>query len=87
MTDTREAAIERIEARRHFQEQALRYVVVNGFFVALWALGGGRFFWPAFVLTGWGLHLAICMIRVTARPITGEQIAGETERIAAGGPR
>lgn len=87
MTDLRDAAIERLEARRDFQEQISRYVAVNGFFVALWALGGGGFFWPAFVLIGWGLHLAICLIRAMARPITSEEIAREMERNAARGTR
>ena len=87
MTDTRAAAIERIEARGHFQDQILRYVAVNGVFVALWALGGGGFFWPAFTVIGWGLHLAICMIRVSPGPITTEAIEREMQRPAMGGRR
>lgn len=84
MTDTRDTAIERIENRRRFREEVLRYVAVNGFFVALWALGGGGFFWPAFTLVAWGLHLAIRLIGVSGRPITAEEITREMERTEAG---
>ena len=81
MIDTRDnAAYERIAARRRLWADMAMYAVVNGFFIALWAMGGGGFFWPAIILIGWGLHLAICFIEVFARPVTSAQVAAELQR-------
>lgn len=39
------------------------YVIMNAFFIAVWALTGGGYFWPGWVLVGWGLGLAFSAAR------------------------
>jgi hypothetical protein len=54
----RERAIARLRKKSEFRAHLLAYVLVNGFFVAIWALTGAHFFWPAFPMLGWGIGLA-----------------------------
>ena len=42
-----------------FQLHARAFVLINLFLVAIWALTGFGYFWPAWVILGWGLGLAI----------------------------
>ena len=53
--EQREAAIERLKAKRSFQGDVVSYVVVNLFLVGIWAVSGAGFFWPIFVILGWGV--------------------------------
>jgi hypothetical protein len=53
----REQARKRLEARQSFHANAISYVVVNLFLVAIWALTGMGYFWPAWVIVGWGIGL------------------------------
>ncbi|HVV38505.1 MAG TPA: 2TM domain-containing protein [Acidimicrobiales bacterium] len=46
-------------ARTAFIVHARAYVVVNAFLVAVWALAGGGYFWPAWVILGWGLAVVL----------------------------
>ncbi len=55
-------------ARRRFRRHLLSYAWVNGFMIALWAIGslvagGALFFWPVWTLLGWGLALGTHAIR------------------------
>lgn len=36
---------------------ARTYVVINVFLVLVWLLTGAAYFWPAWVILGWGLAL------------------------------
>lgn len=56
--DEREAAIKRLKAKRAFQANLASYVIVNTFLVIVWALSGRGYFWPAWVMAGWGIGLA-----------------------------
>lgn len=55
--DRRERAIARLKKKSDFRADLLAYVLVNTFLVAIWALTGAGFFWPAFPLLGWGIGL------------------------------
>jgi hypothetical protein len=46
-------------ARTAFVIHARAYVVVNAFLVGVWALAGGGYFWPAWVILGWGLAVVL----------------------------
>jgi eukaryotic-like serine/threonine-protein kinase len=35
------------------------YLAVNAFLIAIWAITGGGYFWPIWVILGWGLGVAI----------------------------
>jgi hypothetical protein len=56
--ELREMALARIERKQEFYAHLLAYVLVNGMFVAIWAVTGAAFFWPIFPLLGWGIGIA-----------------------------
>ena len=53
----RERAIAQLKKKSDFKAHLIAYVFVNAFLVAIWALTGANFFWPAFPLLGWGIGL------------------------------
>jgi len=53
--DLREQAIERLKKKRDFRTHLFMYVLVNAMLVAIWAITGAGFFWPAFPILGWGI--------------------------------
>ena len=55
--ERRERAIAQLKKKSDFRAHLLAYVLVNTFLVAMWALTGANFFWPAFPLLGWGIGL------------------------------
>ena len=79
--DARSAAIERIKAKRSFWQDLVSYVVVNGFLVAVWAITGGGYFWPAWVMAAWGMGLVLHAWTVFfQKPITEADIRQEMDR-------
>ena len=54
-------------ARTAFIIHARTYVVVNAFLVAVWALAGGGYFWPAWVILGWGICVVLQAMATFAR--------------------
>ena len=86
-TDTREQAprdraMEQLKKRRDFRGHVLIYVLVNAFLVAIWAMTGPHgFFWPVFVIGGWGIGVVMNAWDVYWRPrITEQDIQHEMER-------
>jgi 2TM domain len=60
---------------RDFISHVTAYLVVNAIFIALWAISGRSFFWPAFPLIGWGVGLSFQHFSEVLRgPITDEQV-------------
>lgn len=53
----RKQARKRVKKKKNFQKALLTYVVVNAFFVVIWALGDGGYFWPVWVIAGWGIGM------------------------------
>jgi len=59
----REQAIRRLKAKSNFKVHLSIYLAVNALLVAIWvATGWGQpfpqgFFWPIFVIVGWGIGL------------------------------
>ena len=77
----RERARQRIEARRNLLSHAVVYVVVNSFLVGVWLITGRGYFWPAWVLAGWGVGLVMHVWDVYGRrPVTDEDIEAELAR-------
>jgi len=67
----RRAATDRVQKRREFATHVVAYVVVNAAFVAIWALTGGGYFWPAWLLGLWAVGLVMNAWDVFwRRPIT-----------------
>ncbi len=80
-TDERQAAINRIEARRGFDMHATVYGVVNLLLVLIWSLTGRGYFWPIWPILGWGVGLALHYWAVNGRaPITEDEIRREMDR-------
>jgi len=79
--DERERARRQIQARRDFGAHLVSYLVVNGFLVAIWALTGGGYFWPAWVMGAWGIGLVLHAWDVFLRhPVSEADIDRELRR-------
>jgi len=82
----RREAVKRLKRKRQFKQQLVSYVLVNAFLIAIWAIGDGGFFWPGFVLAGWGLGLAFSAQRAygSSKVVTEEQIQHEMDDLRKG---
>lgn len=79
--DERELARKRLQAKRDLSTHVVVYVVVNAFLVVFWYLGGGGYFWPAWVMAAWGIGLVMNVWDVYGRkPITEADIDAELRR-------
>lgn len=77
----RERARRRVERKRKLHGDFLAYVVINGFLIVAWAVTGFGYFWPGWVLGGWGVLLVLdAWNTYYRRPITGEDIEQELRR-------
>jgi hypothetical protein len=80
----RDAARKRLQARHDFMSHLVAYLVINTGFVVIWAMTGGGYFWPAWVLACWGAGLVMHAWDVFwHRAITEEDIDEELRRQAA----
>ena len=84
MTDEelRELAVKRVKEKREFWQHLVAYVVVNAALIGIWARGGGGYFWPGWVLFGWGIGIVFhAWNTFFTRPITEADIERETRRL------
>jgi hypothetical protein len=65
-SDLRRQAVTRIKRRRAFWMLLLTYIVVNAFLILVWAFTGRGYFWPGWVLVGWGVGIAFSAISTFA---------------------
>lgn len=80
MTDEqRQWAIRRIRAKRGFWIHFGVYLIVNAFLVAIWAMTSADYFWPVWVMLGWGIGVGAHALSVFVGPseISEERIARE----------
>lgn len=76
-----EQARKRVTERRDFGGHLAAYVVINGFLILVWAITGAGYFWPAWVLGGWGVGLVLHAWDVfLRRPVTDADIRAELDR-------
>jgi 2TM domain len=81
VTDFREVARRRVQARRDFVSHLVAYVVINSFLVLAWAVTGGGYFWPVWVLAPWGAGLVLhAWDAYLRRPVTDADIEAELGR-------
>ncbi|MGZ4587662.1 MAG: 2TM domain-containing protein [Mycobacteriaceae bacterium] len=74
----RAAARKRLEARRKIVADVVSYVVINAFLVFVWLITGAGYFWPVWVMAGWGIFLVLHVWEVLwRRPITEADIDEE----------
>ncbi len=77
----RALARKHLEDKRDFGAHIASYVVVNAFLVGVWALTGAGYFWPAWVLCGWGIGLVLHAWDVFVRhPVTEADVDAELRR-------
>jgi hypothetical protein len=56
---TENQAREYVRKLSRFYTDALIYVVVNLGLILIWAISGGGYFWPIWVIIGWGIGLGV----------------------------
>jgi hypothetical protein len=80
--ELRDQAIRELRRKRDFWRHVVSYVVINAFLVAIWFFVAGRgYFWPGWVMLGWGIGLVLNAWEVYGRKaITEADIAREVER-------
>ena len=77
----RAEAKKRIERRRNLQGGVVAYVVINAFLVGVWAVTGAGYFWPGWVLAGWGVALVLGFWAYFRTPITEADVERELGRM------
>jgi len=55
----RENARHRVERKRKFRGDLVAYAVINSLLIGVWAATGLGYFWPGWVLGGWGVMLIL----------------------------
>ncbi len=79
----RQRAVKQVRKRRDFYGHLLVFVLVNAAVITIWAaLGDGGFFWPIFLILGWGIGLVMNAWDVFYRSYEDEgQIQREIDRL------
>jgi signal transduction histidine kinase len=63
----REAALRRLRKRRRLRHHAGAHVILNLFIVGIWLASGSSYFWPAWVMLGSAIAIAIKALPHTSR--------------------
>lgn len=78
--ELRKRALERVKKKRDLFGHVVAYVIVNAFLIGIWYFTSGGYFWPGWVLGGWGIGLAFNVWDVYGRrEITEEDIQKEMD--------
>jgi hypothetical protein len=79
--DRRKAAVKKLREKREFHSHLVAYVVINAMLIGIWWQGGRGYFWPAWVLLGWGVGLVLNGWAVYfQKPISEDEIQREMRR-------
>jgi hypothetical protein len=76
----RDLARKRIQKRRNLQGGVVAYIVGNAFLVGVWAVTGRGYFWPGWVLGGWGVAMTLGVWDYHRGPITEADVDEELRR-------
>lgn len=80
-TELRELALKRLKAKRDFGAHLIAYLSVNAMLVGIWYVTGAAFFWPIFIIMGWGIGIAFNAWDVFSAPPGPDRVAEEMERL------
>jgi 2TM domain len=76
-----EEARRRVERRRKFHADLVAYALINAFLIVVWAVSGFGYFWPGWVLGGWGVLLLLdAWNTFHRRPVTESDVEEELHR-------
>ena len=79
--DRRQAAIQRLGAKREFRLHLAVYLLVNTMLIVIWAATGAGYFWPIWPIAGWALALAAQAYTVYfQKRVTEDDIQAEMRR-------
>jgi hypothetical protein len=80
-TSEYESARKRVDTKRKFRADVAAYVVINAFLVGVWWFTGAGYFWPGWVLAGWGMLLLLDGWNAYfRRPVTEADVERELQR-------
>lgn len=81
--ELRDQALRQVKKKRDFAAHVAVYLTVNTMLVVIWYLTSPRsYFWPIWVIAGWGVGVVMNAWEVYIRkPITEAEIAKEMARL------
>ena len=87
--DLRKQAVASLNRKRAFRQTVFAYLVVNALLIGIWAVSGAGYFWPVWVIGGWGIGLAFQAWGAYGqrRRISEDEVSHEMSRIRGGQPR
>ncbi len=79
----RDQAVAAVKRKHAFRQMLASYVIVNAFLIVIWAVSGAGYFWPVWVIGGWGLGLAFTAYKAYGprEAITDDEVAHELTRL------
>ena len=78
----REQAVKRLRKQHEFRMHLLIYVAVTSFLVVVWWMTSTGFFWPVFIIFGWGIGVVANAFDAYGRETpTESQIGREMDRL------
>ena len=79
----RDQAVAAVKRKHAFKQMLSSYVIVNAFLIVIWAVSGAGYFWPVWVMGGWGLGLAFTAYKAYGprEAITDDEVAHEMTRL------
>ena len=79
--DPRAQARKHIEKRRGIWANLVSYLVINAFLIGIWAVSGGGYFWPGWVMAAWGIGIVFQVWDYFRRPVTEADVDAEMRRM------
>jgi len=80
--ELRSFAAKRLKEKREFWQHLVTYVIVNTALIGIWAIGDQGYFWPGWVLFGWGIGILFhAWNTFFSRPISEADVDREMRRL------